>query len=133
MEGKSFLRSIRLQNILSFGPDTPELTLEPLNVLIGPNASGKSNLIEALSLLAAAPHDLQQPIREGGGVHEWLWKGAERLGSATMDVTLEYPKPIQHSWQVSEDLRRGPGREAVRVQAVFQGNDAALRSPRRVC
>ena len=87
MEGKSFLRSIRLQNILSFGPDTPELTLEPLNVLIGPNASGKSNLIEALSLLAAAPHDLQQPIREGGGVHEWLWKGAERLGSATMDVT----------------------------------------------
>ena len=49
MDGKRFLRSIRLQNILSFGPDTPELTLEPLNVLIGPNASGKSNLIEALS------------------------------------------------------------------------------------
>ena len=55
MEGKRFLHSIRLQNILSFGPDTPELPLEPLNVLIGPNASGKSNLIEALSLLAAAP------------------------------------------------------------------------------
>ena len=102
MEGKRFLNSIRLQNILSFGPDTPELPLEPLNVLIGPNASGKSNLIEALSLLAAAPHDLQQPIREGGGVHEWLWKGAERLGSATMDVTLEYPKPLQHAWQVSD-------------------------------
>ena len=107
MDGKRFLRSIRLRNILSFGPDTPELPLEPLNVLIGPNASGKSNLIEALSLLAAAPRDLQQPIREGGGVHEWLWKGVERLGSATMDITLEYPKPIQHAWQVSETCAVG--------------------------
>ena len=75
MEGARFLRSIRLENILSFGPGV-EFPLEPLNVLIGPNASGKSNLIEALSLLAAAPRDLQAPIRAGGGVREWLWKGA---------------------------------------------------------
>ena len=45
MEGKRFLRSIRLENILSFGPGV-EFPLEPLNVLIGANASGKSNLIE---------------------------------------------------------------------------------------
>ena len=89
MEGKRSLHSIRLQNILSFGPDTPELPLEPLNVLIGPNASGKSNLLEALSLLAATPQDLQVPIREGGGVQEWLWKGVENRGSATMGVTLD--------------------------------------------
>ena len=89
MDGKRFLHSIRLQNILSFGPDTPELPLQPLNVLIGPNASGKSNLIEALSLLAAAPRDLQAPLREGGGVHEWLWKGVEQLGIATIDVTVD--------------------------------------------
>ncbi len=107
MDGKRFLRSIRLQNILSFGPDTPELPLQPLNVLIGPNASGKSNLIEALSLLAAAPRDLQAPIREGGGVHEWLWKGADRLGEAMLDTTIEYPKQIQHSWQVSETCAVG--------------------------
>ena len=75
MDGKRFLRSIRLRNILSFGPDTPELPLEPLNVLIGPNASGKSNLIEVLSLLRAAPRDLQQPIREGGSIREWLLEG----------------------------------------------------------
>ena len=55
MEGNRFIQTIRLNNILSFGPDTPPLSLEPLNVLIGPNASGKSNLIAALSLLAAAP------------------------------------------------------------------------------
>ena len=97
MDGKRFLRSIRLRNILSFGPDTPELPLEPLNVLIGPNASGKSNLIEALSLLAAAPRDLQQPIREGGGVHEWLWKGVKRLGTAMLDVAVAYPGPMRLS------------------------------------
>ena len=89
MEGKRLIRTIRLDSILSFGPGTPELPLEPLNVLIGPNASGKSNLIEALSVLAAAPRDLQTPIREGGGVREWLWKGAAGTPTATVDVTVE--------------------------------------------
>ena len=126
MDGKRFLRSIRLQNILSFGPDTPELPLEPLNVLIGPNASGKSNLIEALSLLAAAPRDLQQPVREGGGVHEWPWKGAERLGTAMLDVTVEYPKaamPLRYRLSFKEagwrfDLQD----EAVENQGPLPGN-----------
>ena len=54
MEGMRFFQTIRLDNILSFGPSEEEFPLEPLNVLIGPNASGKSNLIEVLSLLHAA-------------------------------------------------------------------------------
>ena len=91
MEGKRLLKTIRLDSILSFGPGTAELPLEPLNVLIGPNAVGKSNLIEALSLLAAAPRDLQAPIREGGGVRDWLWKGAAETPTATVDVTVESP------------------------------------------
>ena len=91
MEGKRPIQSVRLDSILSFGPGTPELPLEPLNVLIGPNASGKSNLIEALSLLAAAPRDLQTPIREGGGSWDWLWKGAAGTPTATVDATVEYP------------------------------------------
>jgi len=87
----SFLRSIRLRNLLSYGPQSAELQLKPLNVLIGPNASGKSNLIEGLSILGAAPKDLQVPIREGGGVLEWLWKGGGRSAVASIDVTLEAP------------------------------------------
>ena len=91
MEGKRLIRTIRLDNILSYGSWDEEFPLEPLNVLIGPNASGKSNLIEVLSLLTAAPgRDLQAPIREGGGVSEWLWKGIERLPTAEVDVTVEY-------------------------------------------
>ena len=79
MEGMRFIRAIRLDSILSYGPGTPEFPLEPLNVLIGPNASGKSNLIEALSLLAAAPKDLRAPILEGGGRERLALEGRYRL------------------------------------------------------
>ena len=94
MEGKKLIRTIRLENILSYGPCGTEFDLEPLNVLIGPNAAGKSNLIEVLSLLAAAPRDLQAPIRGGEGVGAWLWKGSERTPTATVDVTVNTPEGL---------------------------------------
>ena len=87
MKGAKFIESIRLENILSFGPNSEPFSLEPLNVFIGPNASGKSNFIEALSLLHAAPTDLQDTVRRGGGVREWLWKG-NRGSKAAINVTL---------------------------------------------
>ena len=91
MDRTSFIQSIRLRNLLSYGPDAPALELRPLNVLIGPNASGKSNLIVALSLLAAAPGNLQAPIRQGGGISEWLWKGEESTSDARLDVAFGFP------------------------------------------
>ncbi|RKH43755.1 chromosome segregation protein SMC [Corallococcus sp. AB050B] len=90
------LRSIRLQNLLSFGPASEAFPLRALNVLIGPNASGKSNLIEALGLLRATPGNLLAPIREGGGVTEWLWKGGTEPGPSTarLEVVLDYPEGV---------------------------------------
>jgi predicted ATPase len=70
--------SISLQGFLSFGPEASPIELRDVNVLLGPNGSGKSNLVEALDVLRAAPGDLPVPIRQGGGVREWLWKGANR-------------------------------------------------------
>ena len=96
MEGRKFIETIRLDGILSYAPGTPEFPLEPLNVLIGPNASGKSNLIQALSLLQAAPHDLQAPIRDGGDVSDWIWKGTSTLGQATLEVTFDFPSTLSH-------------------------------------
>ena len=93
MDDKHFIRTVRLNNILSYGPETPEFELQPLNVLIGPNASGKSNLIEALSLLAATPRDILEPIRLGGGTREWLWKGVDSTSPATIEVTTKNPQP----------------------------------------
>ena len=95
MEGMRLVKTIRLDSILSYGAGAPELSLEPLNVFIGPNASGKSNLVEALSLLKAAPWDLQAPIREGGGIADWLWKGATGTPTSTVEATIEYPKGPQ--------------------------------------
>ena len=94
MEGKRLFRTLHLQNLLSFGPESEEITLEPLNVLIGPNASGKSNLIESMAILRATPKDLTAPIREGGGMREWLWKGARTIPIAKVEATVEYPEGI---------------------------------------
>ena len=46
------MHRIKLENILSFGPDGQELDLLPFNVLIGPNGSGKSNILEVIRLLS---------------------------------------------------------------------------------
>jgi predicted ATPase len=96
---KRFLRTIRARNILSFGPETAELELQSLNVLIGPNGSGKSNLIEAVAVLQAAPGNLLDPIQTGGGINEWLWKGAERTPIAEIEATIFNPQgkmPLRH-------------------------------------
>ncbi len=67
MTVRMLLRKIKLENLLSFR--NTEVELRGLNVLIGANASGKSNLIEAIGLLQAAPVDLSAAIRRLGGVH----------------------------------------------------------------
>ncbi len=96
MEGKKLLHSISLRNLLSYGSAGVPLDLEPLNVLIGPNASGKSNLIEGISLLAAAPRDLLRPLREGGGTAEWIWKGSDATGKASLDTLIEFNDNLIH-------------------------------------
>lgn len=76
MTQRPFLKSIRPVNLLSFGPNTPEIELRPLNILIGPNGCGKSNLIEIVRLLYFLPE--KEPwvsVLESGGVDEWIWKG----------------------------------------------------------
>jgi len=87
----TFIKSINLNRFLSYGPSKQPVELGPLNVLIGPNGSGKSNLIEAIELLHAAPKDLLTPIRDGGGVRDWLWKGESPLRSATIDAVITNP------------------------------------------
>jgi predicted ATPase len=86
------LRSIKLTNFLSFGPSSETIEMKSLNIVIGPNGSGKSNLIEAIELIRAAPKDLLTPIRDGGGVRDWIWKGAMKPATAEIDAVFENPK-----------------------------------------
>jgi len=90
------IQSIQLTNFLSFGASSAAIPLGPLNVIIGPNGSGKSNLLDSIELLRNAPEQLSKPIREGGGVLDWLWKGAKGTPTASLDVLLAYPKGPQN-------------------------------------
>ena len=89
------IHSIRLNNFLSFGEASQETPLRALNVIIGPNGSGKSNLLESIELLRSAPEQLLKPIREGGGVRDWLWKGGTGTPTASLNVVIDNPKGPQ--------------------------------------
>jgi predicted ATPase len=94
MRVNRLLKSIRLRNFLSYGPSAPAVDLLPLNVLIGPNSSGKSNLLEAVDILRATPSDVTQPIRDGGGVEDYLWKGlaTKRVPTSEIEAAVYYPE-----------------------------------------
>ena len=72
------------KNFLSFGPDNPGIELRALNLFIGANGSGKSNLFEAISLMRATPKEVRDVTRKGGGVTEWIWKGQPQ-GTASVE------------------------------------------------
>lgn len=98
-----FLKSITLSNILSYGHTQEKLELRPLNVLIGPNGSGKSNLLETLDLLRSSPLDLVTPIRDGGGVRDWLWKGeSQAVASIEAVFRQENERDIRYLLRFTE-------------------------------
>ena len=103
------IHSIRLSNLLSYGPEAEALPLRPLNVLIGPNGSGKSNLIEAFALLQAAPKALAIPVREAGGIHDWLYKGGDPKPVAEVETIVDNPRgrmPLRHRFAFTESASR---------------------------
>lgn len=90
------LHSLRLQGFLSFGPDSPELPLDRLNVLIGSNGSGKSNLIEAIDLLRHAPSGFRPVFRGGGRIGDWIWKGKTTPTDALVEAVIANPNGQQN-------------------------------------
>jgi predicted ATPase len=86
------IKNLKVAGLLSFGPDGVDLPLKNLNVFIGANGSGKSNFLEILALLKAAPRSLPEPVKEMGGVQEWMWKGEGGTGEATVEAVIDNPK-----------------------------------------
>ncbi|MFO7565955.1 MAG: AAA family ATPase [Enhygromyxa sp.] len=103
------IKQIRPRNILSFGPTSEALELGGLNVFVGANASGKSNLIEVIGLLRSSPRELTVPIREGGGIGAWLWKGGGDATAADVEVVIEcagVSSPLRHRLAFAEKGQR---------------------------
>lgn len=128
------LKSITLNGFLSFGPGVERFPLERLNVLIGPNASGKSNLVEAMAVLRAVPRDLSKPIREGGRVKDWLWRGdpggtqgGTTANSATASSRARVELVFSEGW-----IAHAKGDPAVRYRLVFgaEGDSFAVLDER---
>ena len=70
-EGKVFLEKIHIKNFLSLRNVT--LPLKPLTVLVGPNASGKPNVLRALRFLKTMTRDTPLSTEF---TRERLWAGA---------------------------------------------------------
>lgn len=82
------IHELKIAGLLSFGPEGVTVPLRNLNVLIGANGSGKSNFLEVLALLKAAPQNLYEPVNQAGGIHEWLWKGPDQATEATIEAVV---------------------------------------------
>ena len=109
------LKSLRINRMLSFRD--VDLDLRPLNVLIGPNASGKSNLIEIIALLQSTSRDLAGFVRQSGGITDWLWKGSSSENGLGVNGRIEailnvpqfpqqFPQPLRYVMEIAESAQR---------------------------
>lgn len=112
MDGKRLIEKIKLRNILSFGDKGEEIELQPLNIIIGQNASGKSNLVDVIKLLSNVPltRGISNFISKNGGINEWIWKGkkTEEITEITVGTYYEVDddKAITYSLSLEERGQR---------------------------
>jgi predicted ATPase len=92
------LKRIHVRNYRSLR--NVDLELQPLNLLIGANASGKSNVMDALRFLAQGiqERDFGRAVSSRGNVVQLAWKGAE-AESVGLTAVFENASAIQ--WTVT--------------------------------
>lgn len=65
------ITELTVENFKSFGPDGRPLALQPLNFIVGANASGKTNLLSALRFLKIALlNNVEMAVAKFGGGEE---------------------------------------------------------------
>ena len=89
----TYLRRLKVKGFKSLAD--VDIELRPLNVLIGANGSGKSNVLDFLDFMGrAARGRMQETVRRWGGPHALLWKGNGELTQAEhveWEMELEGP------------------------------------------
>lgn len=83
----AFLRRVQIRGYKSIA--FCDVTLEPLTILVGRNASGKSNFLDALAFLRDALDGLDSALVEHGGSSVFAVEpGTNRLG---FEIEVEFP------------------------------------------
>lgn len=87
---RPLVRRVRIHNFKSIA--ACDVTLGPLNVLVGRNGSGKSNFLEALQFLATSVGPSLEPtLRKAGGLESILHRGAANTDALGIRAWLELP------------------------------------------
>ena len=99
-EQKAFLEKVHIKNYLSLRD--VELQLKPLTILVGPNASGKSNVLSALYLLNRMMNAERLPSIEN--IQDVMWAGeASNITFQLQAKVLETPTLYNLALKVETD------------------------------
>src|SRR6478672_11635647 len=100
----SQLKSLTLTNWKSFGETRNRIELSPLTLLVGPNASGKSNALDGLRFLQGVA--LDYPFSD---VLRGRWEGQREIWPAIRGQSVEAARAgsdgfaIKSEWSLSDD------------------------------
>ena len=111
-EMQTSVKSVHIENYLSLRDVT--LPLKPLTVLVGPNASGKSNILSALELLKEMMNDEKPPAVSE--IQNLLWAGEAnhiafelhtQVGETSTEYQLELKAETSNPFAAEELLVNG--------------------------
>lgn len=123
------MRQLVLKNWKNFA--RAEVAVRDRVFLVGPNASGKSNLLDALRFLrdlVASGGGLQEAIRRRGGVGAIRCLAARRHSDIEIQVALDSQGSIQWKYELAfnQDRQRQP---VVKKERVIRGQESLLDRP----
>ncbi len=110
----NFIKRMKIRNILSFDDEGVDIELKPLNVLIGANASGKSNFLTALKFLfnLSDRSELLRLLSKKGGIDNFICKIGNKNQNGFLESVLNLSKndndlnTINYSIKFQENQKR---------------------------
>ena len=103
-----YLRRLKLKNWRNFAQ--VDLPLQALQFVVGPNASGKSNLLDAVLFLhdvAKVGGGLQAAVQKRGGLDAIRWMGADKGQEVALGVEVSPSAEDGRTWTYELGIKQG--------------------------